>query len=181
MGWCLLNTGSAWYGGWEGGEAANHRYHCIVLKQKWKFVEGNLGLGLVFAKDRVCLIWWRGGGGGPLTSGVTVFCSSITTFFRLSIRLATMVFWVSQVLQFPFWIPIYLCDIWREFSSSDFQPAQRLRQLKRQGRLEQWFLGYLKSCFRRQSTVGNLHFFHTLFYIRIYVTESLWTFLTNNR
>ena len=118
---------------------------------------------------------------GPLTSGVTVFCSSITTFFRLSIRLATMVFWVSKVLQFPFWIPIYLCDIWCEFFSSDFQPAQRLRQLKRQGRLEQWFLGYLKSCFRRQSTVGNLHFFHSLFYIRIYVTESLWTFLTNNR
>ena len=94
-------------------------------------------------------------GGGPLTSSTTVLCSSITTFFRLSIRLATMVFWVSQVLQFPFWIPICLCDIWREFSSSDFQPAQRLRQLKRQGHLEQWFLGYLKSCFRRQSTVGN--------------------------
>ena len=34
----------------------------------------------------------EGGGGGPLTSGVTVFFSSITTFFRLSIRLATMVF-----------------------------------------------------------------------------------------
>ena len=106
-----------------------------------------------------------GGGGGPLTSGTTVLCSSITTFFRLSIRLATMVFWVSKVLQFPFWIPIYLCDIWCEFFSSDFQPAQRLRQLKRQGRLEQWFLGYLKSCFRRQSTVGNLHFFHTPYFV----------------
>ena len=122
-----------------------------------------------------------GEGGGPLTSGTTVLCSSITTFFRLSIRLATMIFWVSQVLQFPFWIPICLCDIWREFSSSDFQPAQRLRQLKRQGRLEQWFLGYLKSCFRRQSTVGNLHFFHTPYFVFVSVTESLWTFLTNNR
>lgn len=33
-----------------------------------------------------------GRGGGPLTSVTTVLCSSITTFFRLSIRLATMVF-----------------------------------------------------------------------------------------